>query len=148
MAYPITFHAQIMEDVASQGVAEGLRHHLSKTEMIDALNQSGMIQFMRILLIPQERVTPGLHGVFAIQVIIVYEGELNVLLEFFWNSSPIRFLFGSISSIARNPAGAPLDYQSFASFIKENNLNPHPKELRQAYRLTIDQVKKGFATTS
>ena len=101
MAYPVTFHVQIKEDVASQNVAATLRHYVSRREVIQSLDQSGIVHYARLLMIPYNRIASGLEGVFAIQVIIVYDGELDTLLRLLLETPALKELFVSISTIAR-----------------------------------------------
>jgi len=145
MAYPVTFHVQIKEDVASQNVAATLRHCVSRREVIQSLDQSGIVHYARLLMIPYNRIATVTEGVFAIQVLIVYDGELDALLRFMWETPALKSLFISISDIAKIPALAPLDFDGFSRYITENNLNPTAKELRNAHSLTVQQIRDGFA---
>lgn len=145
MAYPITLHLQVKDDVTSQAQAESLRYFLANSQVRQALDDSGIVQFMRVLLVPLSRVTQGIEGVFAVQVIIVYDGELDTLLDYFWNSAPIQPLFRTISDVAKRPAADPWNMQNFKQFVKDNNLNPKARELRKAYNLTVQQIKEAFS---
>jgi hypothetical protein len=145
VAYPITFHVQIRDDVNAQETAHDLRSYFSRTDVVTALNDSGVVQFARLLLIPISRENAGIDGTFAIQVIIAYDGELDGVLRSFWDAPPLRSLFEVISSVALVPADSMADFTGFRTYIQNNNLNKKWRELRNAYRLTIGEIRQAFA---
>ena len=145
MARPFTFHMQIKEDISAQNVAESLRNYLSGLAVIDALDSSGVIHFARLVLIPNSRVVAGTAGTFAIQVIIVYDGEPAGLLDFFWDALPMRSLFQAIAGIGKVPAPDVEDPGLFRKYISDNNINRKPRELHKGYNLTVKQIREKFS---
>lgn len=144
MARPFTFHMQVREDIAAQNGAENLRAYFARPDVVDAFDKSEIIHFARTVLIPNARIEPGTTGTFAVQILIVYDGEVDELIDFFWKTPSLRSLFEEIATFAKIPCTAIADPVQFRKYIKQNNINRTRRELHKGYDLTVKQIREKF----
>lgn len=146
--HPLTFHVQIRQDSATQLAARNLQMFFAQPEVVAALNQANprLVHFARVLQIPNNQPTDP-QGIFALQIVIVYDGaDITPLLQFFWDTPVLRGFFQQIYSlqVPGVKGGSPDSFDNFCTYINYNNITPLHSELHRGYNLSVDQVIAGF----
>jgi hypothetical protein len=148
MARPFTFHLQLKEDIQSQNAAEDFRNFFGKSEVIKALDKSEIIHFARTVLIPNDRITAGTKGTFALQVVLVYDGTLKELITWICATRAIREIFVGLSEIGKVTCTNAEDREALADYIFQNNINRTARELHAGHRLTVKKIRSLFSMVS
>lgn len=141
MSRSFTFLMQIREDVQSQNRAEEFRAFFSRPDAIEALDQSRMIHFARTVLIPNRRITPGTVGTFAVQVVLVYDGKYDALIDWLAGTNPIRELFVGISEMAKRPC---TDMIQIEDWLRANNLSRTSREMHRGHHHSLEEIRAEF----
>ena len=148
MAKPFTFHMQIREDLDAQNEVESLRSFFERPDVVRALDEKGIVHFARVVLIPNDRITPKTKGTFAIQVMLTYDGNVHDLVDWFLETQPFRTMFRKISSIGKVPCRRCSDPKALRKYILQNNLNSTRRELHMGYRLSVKAIRGLFSSKS
>lgn len=142
MATPLTLYVPIKQDATSQAAAQQMYKTFS-TEMHTALDESHILHYVRLALVPNAQ---GTEGYLALLLITTFDGAMNPYLSYFWNQTSVRAVFEAIIQIALNAPATPVtDLTGFENYINANNLN-QPQDLYQAYPQTVQQIQGAFPT--
>jgi hypothetical protein len=140
MATPLTLYVPIKQDSTSQAAAQQM-YQTFATEMHTALDESHILHYVRLALVPNAQ---GTEGYLALLLITTFDGAMNPYLNYFWNQPAVRAVFEAITQVALNGPAAPItDLTGFENYINANNLN-QPQDLYQAYPQTVIQIQGAF----
>ncbi|MGI4873120.1 MAG: hypothetical protein ACRYFX_18325 [Janthinobacterium lividum] len=143
MATPLTLYVPIKQDAASQAAAKQV-YDTFTTEAHTVLDQSKILHYVRLALVPNAQ---GTEGYLALLLITTFDGAMNPYLNYFWGQPAVKAVFVGITEVALYPPNpAVTDLTGFINFINANNLN-QPQDLYQAYPQTVIQIAGAFPPT-